>query len=61
MKIFNAANMSLNAIRENKIFAKISEFTVEILFLCVLSLYKLWQVTQNLGKSQVLVRIFFMF
>ena len=61
MKIFNAANMSLNAIRENKILAKISEFTVEILFLCVLSLYKLWQVTQNLGKSQVLVRIFFMF
>ena len=26
--IFNVANMSFNAIRENKILAKISEFTV---------------------------------
>ena len=26
--IFNVANMSLNAIRENKMLAKISEFTV---------------------------------
>ena len=25
---FNVANMSLNAIRENKILAKVSEFTV---------------------------------
>ena len=28
--IFNMENMSFNAIRENKILAKISEFTVSI-------------------------------
>ena len=27
-RIFNVANMSVNTIRENKILAKISEFTV---------------------------------
>ena len=29
-RIFNIANMSFNIIPENKIFAKISEFTVNI-------------------------------
>ena len=29
-RIFNVANMSFNAIRKNKILAKISEFTVLI-------------------------------
>ena len=28
LRIFNVANMPFNAIRENKILAKISEFTV---------------------------------
>ena len=31
--IFNAANMSFNAIRENKILAKVSKFTVKVIFL----------------------------
>ena len=30
-RIFNVANMSFNAIRENKILAKISEFTSNLL------------------------------
>ena len=44
---FNVANMSFNAIRENKILAKISEFTVHNVFmhckiLCIsLSTYNL--------------------
>ena len=31
LRIFNVANMSFNAFRENKILAKISEFTVLVL------------------------------
>ena len=36
---FNAANMCFNAIRENKILAKISEFTVIVLDAQSLYLY----------------------
>ena len=32
LRILNVANMSFNAIRENKILAKISEFTVSLNF-----------------------------
>ena len=37
---FDVVNMSLNAIRENKILTKISEFTVFIMFIHVASLVK---------------------
>ena len=41
---FNVANMSFNAIRENKILTKISEFTVSALCTLLSSeVYKLFQ------------------
>ena len=40
-RIFNATNMSFNAIRENKILAKISGFTVHKAADCTDNVYRL--------------------
>ena len=47
--MFNAANMSFNTIRENKILAKISEFTVAD---CILFLYHVNHYPANIVLGQ---------